>query len=428
MTTSIQSTTSTQGVPVQGNSSTTDTTETPEVSSSPNHVYGAVTQMVGSGEDVIEGLSKYASSQTEVQMIASNAAAIAEINNTNTLNTELSKESSHQFMANIFGDVAEICGIAVTACLSLIDPFLGASSTILQGLNITGLTQDLVGWISDGLQDVDPNLTDAEAKAISDVILVTAAVIAAVIVGVLTAGTGDAVIAEGAAEIGGEAIAEDAATKVVSDIGADVGSEIATDAETAIEDVGNTVTDGEKKAQPKTGQRIKRGAKFAAVVGSQMTMQTNMDVNVVQALASMTSNPDSAAWKAIELLTFVAEVISCFCIAIGGGRMGSSDIITDSLKGNPTYLKMRKLAQRGALISAAGETLSDSVSGFFSLLAAQSYSQMKDVVFNMILLNSLKAMSSATEQTTQKATTALERSILEGQDLPHVLVGYEMPA
>lgn len=386
---------------------------------------------------LMESYADYSNTNSLSQMGTANAAALQQVQNLDNVNEQMDQISEQDEKEQKWGWVGKMFTTVISICLIPIDPFLSMTMMSGQILGSTGVVKDLVNWISEGLQDIFPDMSDEWAKALSDIILVATVVIAAVVIGVLTAGTGDVVMAEAAAEMIGEDVAEDVGTELLDVVGEDV-SKAGKDAvgvaaddtvATAASDMGKaadtTATDAKDK-KPIKNVAARRGAKFGTMMGSQMIMQTNAGTNIVSAMASSSSDPDSKGWKIAELSVFIAQSLLCLGATIGACFVEAPSVIDNSFKGSSSYTKIRKFGQKAAIAAGIAQGISNTVAGGYGVAAAYNTNKMKDEASDMVLSTALIDMSNTVGDEVQKEISDLERSIYEGQNLADIYRGYQI--
>lgn len=380
----------------------------------------------------------FSETSTRSAMVEANANTGVAMDNLSNINNQIQQQIQQEDKEKKWGWLGKTISGVIGLCLCAVDPVLGVAMLAGQAAGLSGLTKDIVGWISDGVQDLCKEMNipmNSEwSKAIADIILVTAVVVAAVVVGVLTAGVGDAVIAEGAADVIGEDLGtemldmaanglEDALGDAVGDASGDVLDTVADD---TAKDTGSAAKDA--KSEKGGTNRGKRGAKFGMLLGSQAAMQTNIAPNIVAAAASTTSNPDSLGWKIAEGVAFFAEMFACIGMSIGGACLKTPSFVDDIIgnTGGSTVSKIRKAAHYATIGLGAAKALTDAAQGYNQFKIGNDYDKMAPEVENVSLAQTSTEMINSANEAVQKSTQELEKSIYNGIDYSGILSSFQV--
>ncbi len=297
----------------------------------------AVNQMVATMGKTMGLYIQQGEESTISTMAEANAATSQAIANLETVNSEMVQAEQQEEKEQTWGTIGSICGDVLGIALLPFDPALGLA---LLGGSAAGqlhITQDVVSWISDGIQDILPDLSSADCQALADITVIVAVVTAAIVLGVLTGGVAD----EAIADVAVDDVSKKAAKAVIGDVSEDVLADVSEDVmsdvtESVAEDVGaNAAEDAGAAADPKgkkssVANRAKRGVKFAEMLGAQALMQTDALPNIVKAIASNSSDPDAKKWQYLEAFAFAIELVMGVALSISGAMLTAPSSISMS--------------------------------------------------------------------------------------------------
>jgi hypothetical protein len=384
---STQEVSKSQGTtPAAENSSTGETSSSQKV---PAYLE-EVNEMASATLNLLSTFADYSNVNSISSMSIAQTVSQLQIANEQNVNSEWEQANEQQQKEQKWGLVGQIFGVFATVCLLPLDMFFGAGAAGVAISGLTGFTKDLVGWVADVVQDIDPNLSATDCKVISTCILIVTAVIAFVAIGVLTAGAGDAVILEGAADVGADALLEEGGTELV-DLTAKGAEDVVADGVTDVtEDAAKDVKKAADRA-PSTKDRVKRGAKFGIFAASQLTMQTNLLPLIVQAA---TNDSDSTNAKIAELMAFIVQCALCIPAMIGSAMIEAPSFLDQKFAGNSIVSNAKQLGRMGSIGSTMVSATSDFIAGGYSAAEATSTYNLSEAKYTSDILKSTSQITS----------------------------------
>lgn len=384
----------------QSSSSTSESTNTGTAEPKVPGYLQQIDDMATATLNLLIQFTNYSKTNSISAMSVAQTVSQLQIANEQTVNNEWEQANEQQQKEQKWGILGQMFGVVATICLLPLDMFFGIGAASFAVSALTGFTKDLVGWVADVVQDIDPNLSATDCKLISTCILMAAAIVAFIAIGVLTAGAGDVVIVEGLAEAGADTLIEEGATEMIDFAAKGVEDAIADGLTDTAEDVTKDIRKATDRS-PSTKDRIKRGAKFGIFAASQLTMQTNLFPLIVQAV---TNNSDSKNAKIAELMAFIVQCALCIPAMIGSAMMDAPSFMDQKFAGNSFVSNVKQLGRMGSVASTTLGATSDFIAGGYSAAEATNTYQLAEAKYTSDVLKSTNQIASDGSSFNENAT------------------------